>query len=267
MDIKRVLTTVIGLPIVIILFALNKPIFIDILIAIISIIAIYEYSKCAKNKEYKIISWIGYLYSILIAFRSFIDIKAEYILYSGILTVAILFFHIIFSDGKINFADISYTLFGIIYILGLIVFIPLIYSLKKGNLLIWIVFIAAWGTDTFAYIFGIKIGKHKFTKISPKKSIEGCICGIFGALICLLVYTYFLNNIWGLDFSYLKIAIMAIVLSIMGQIGDLSASAIKRNFDVKDFGNIFPGHGGILDRLDSVIFIAPFVYLSIMYLL
>ena len=172
MDKKRVLTTVIYFPLVIIIILLNKPILIDILISVVAIRAFYEFTNCAKNKNYKIISWIGYIYAILIAFRQFININLEYIIYLLLLTVTVLFSHVIISNGKIKFEDIAYTLFGLIYIIGFSVFIPIIYSLENGKLLIWFVFFAAWGTDTFAYLIGKRFGKHKFSKISPNKSIE-----------------------------------------------------------------------------------------------
>ena len=156
--------------------------------------------------------------------------------------------------------DISLTLFGICYIVLFLLFLPLIMAGENGKLMIWYAIFAAWGTDTFAYIIGSKIGKHKFTEISPKKSIEGCIAGTLGSLVFIIPYTIFLNTAKGMNLNYFAIIGISLVLSILGQIGDLSASAIKRYVGVKDFGNLFPGHGGMLDRIDSVIFIAPFAY-------
>ena len=267
MNIKRILTTVIGLPIVIFIIALNKLILINILISLVALRAIYEITNCAKNKNHKIISWIGYIYAILIAFINIIPMQIEYIIYSIIVTMLILFFHVIVTNGKITFEDISYTLFSLIYIIGLIVFIPLIYWLKNGNILIWYVFISAWGTDTFAYIIGKHFGKHKFSKISPYKTIEGCVAGTLGSIILTIIYTIVMNNIFNMQINYVLIGIMGLILSLVGQIGDFAASVIKRHFEVKDFSNLFPGHGGMVDRIDSVICIAPFVYLFVTMLL
>ena len=132
---------------------------------------------------------------------------------------------------------------------------------KNGKILIWYVFVCAWGTDVFAYIVGRTIGKHKFSQVSPNKSIEGCIGGIIGAVIISLLFTYVLNVFFMLKFSYILVIGIAICLSIVGQIGDFAASSIKRYVGIKDFSNLIPGHGGMLDRLDSVIFIAPFAYI------
>ena len=156
---------------------------------------------------------------------------------------------------------------GIVYIIGFLSFIPLIYARENGKLLIWYVFLIAWGTDTFAYITGKYLGKHKFSKISPNKTIEGCIGGIIGAVVFTMLYTLYLNLHYNLDYQYLVIVVATLILSILSQIGDFSASVIKRHFGVKDFSNMFPGHGGMIDRIDSVIFIAPFAYFFIVNLL
>ena len=159
-----------------------------------------------------------------------------------------------------NYADIAISGFGIVYIIGFVLFIPLIYALNDGKFLIWYLAIAAWGTDTFAYSVGMRFGKHKLTPISPKKTIEGSIGGVIGAVIISLIYTYIINRTGSMEISYLSIAAIAIVLSILSQIGDLAASSIKRYTGIKDFGELIPGHGGMLDRIDSILFIAPFAY-------
>ena len=123
------------------------------------------------------------------------------------------------------------------------------------------ILIAAWGTDVFAYLIGKKFGKHKFSKVSPKKSIEGCIAGTIGAVLIMILYTFILNTYFQFNYSYIYIIIIGIVLSLIGQIGDFSASCIKRYVDIKDYSNLLPGHGGMLDRIDSVLFLAPFAYL------
>jgi len=194
----------------------------------------------------------GYLSTLLIAFPS-----EKALLYFIPTIVTILFLHIVLTDMKINFQDISITIFGIVYITMFMMFIPMIRNMENGVLLIWYLLFASWGTDIFAYIVGKLIGKHKFSKISPNKSIEGCIGGIIGTVIVMVIFT----AIFKIEISYIYLIIMAMVLSILSQIGDFSASSIKRYMDIKDFSNLIPGHGGMLDRIDSLIFIAPFAYL------
>ena len=111
---------------------------------------------------------------------------------------------------------------------------------------------------------GKYLGKHKFSEISPKKTIEGCIGGLIGAVLFVLIYTAFLNKVFNTNISYILMTSYAIIWSILGQIGDFAASTIKRYTGIKDYSNLLPGHGGMLDRFDSVIFIAPFAYILLM---
>ena len=127
------------------------------------------------------------------------------------------------------------------------------------------IFLAAWGTDTFAYCTGMLIGKHKMTPLlSPKKTIEGAIGGLVGTALLGVLYGFLIANKLRLDFNPMVIfPIVCVVGGVISMIGDLAASAIKRNFDIKDYGTLIPGHGGILDRFDSIIIVAPIVYLLI----
>ena len=261
MKAKRYITALIGFPIVALVLILGNKYVIDVTFAIVAAISLYEYNNALKLKT-KPIVWLGYLACVLIALIHVlpIDYLITIIGISLPVSILVLFLNTIISNNKINIVDISLTLFGICYIVVFLLFLPILLTGENGKLLIWYVIFAAWGTDTFAYIVGSKIGKHKFTEISPKKSIEGCIAGTIGAVIINILYTVYLNVGRGMDINYFAIAGIAFALSIIGQIGDLSASAIKRHVGVKDFGNIFPGHGGMLDRIDSVIFIAPFAY-------
>ena len=161
---------------------------------------------------------------------------------------------------KTNFKDISYTFFGISYVVFFMMFIAFINGMKDGKILIWYAICAAWVTDIFAYLVGKNFGKHKFSEVSPKKSIEGCIGGTIVAVVVILIYTYVVNTYLNMSYSYTYIAAISVVLSLIGQIGDFAASSIKRYVDIKDYSNLIPGHGGIVDRIDSLLFIAPFAY-------
>ena len=134
-------------------------------------------------------------------------------------------------------------------------------NITNGKILIWYVFLASWGTDIFAYLIGKHFGKHKFTQISPNKSIEGCVGGILGAVVAILIYTFVCNNVFNMSINYFYAIFISILLSCISQIGDLAASSIKRYCGIKDYSNLIPGHGGMLDRIDSVLFLAPFAYL------
>lgn len=272
MNMKRVLTAVIGFPIVVAVLILANKYIIDVIVAGVACIAMHEYIKSAANKDIHVIKWVSYLSVLGIAFLHLIPIEIyiNVLLFAIPVLLLILFFHVIVTNMKITFKDVAFTFIGIIYIYSFLAFLPAIFGLEgnvSGKMLIWYVFLTAWGTDTFAYMFGMKIGKTKFSKVSPNKSIEGCVAGTIGAIVCSLLYTLLLNVIGGVNISYLLIGICAFILSIIGQIGDFSASVIKRYFEVKDFSNIFPGHGGMLDRIDSVMFIAPFAYMMCLIIL
>ena len=127
--------------------------------------------------------------------------------------------------------------------------------LEDGAIIVWLIFIGSWGSDTCAYCVGMLFGKHKIIpKLSPKKSLEGSIGGVVGAALIGYLYALALSSkITGIDNPKLLFAIIGASSSLISQIGDWAASAIKRNFDIKDYGKLIPGHGGILDRFDSVI--------------
>lgn len=266
MDIKRVTSALLGFPLVVIILTLGNKYIVDIFLAAIAFLSMQEYFN-AVEKESKPVRWIGYIACLFIALIHIIPENVPSEIVNNILMLAIpllvliLFAQVIITNMKTNFKDISYTLFGIIYIITCISFLALIRGKENGRILVWYAIIAAWGTDTFAYIIGKRFGKHKFSQISPKKSIEGCIAGVIGAIVISIIYTIIMNSIYNLGYSYIYITIVTFGLSIIGQMGDFAASSIKRHVDVKDYSNLIPGHGGMLDRIDSLIFLAPFAYI------
>lgn len=198
MDVKRILTSVLGLPAIIALIIFGNNIIIDIFFAVVATFAIREYfGAFEKSKKAKPIKWIGYLIALSISIlRLFhvqssltsIDVDMMNVMFSLIIfAVFVVFFHILNSGMKKNIVDGAVTLFGILYVPVLIMFLPMIYSQKNGQILIFYVIICGWITDIFAYLGGkIFSGrKHKFSKISPNKSIEGCIAGALRCNGCI----------------------------------------------------------------------------------
>ena len=261
MDIKRLTSGLIGFPIVLIILLFGNKYVVDVFMALVAVLAISEYFN-AIVKIAKPIKWLGYLSCVSVALihlipEQFLGITIALSIPTVLL---ILFAEVIATDMEINFKDIAYTFLGIFYVVFFIMFIAFIYGMPNGKVLVWYAIFAAWGTDIFAYLVGKYFGKHKFSKVSPKKSIEGCIAGVVGAVALMLIFTYFANTYWGLNVSYWYIALIGVALSLLGQIGDFAASSIKRYVDIKDYSNLIPGHGGMLDRIDSLIFLAPFAY-------
>ena len=265
MDIKRITSALLGFPLVVIILAFGNTYVVDIFLALIAMLGMQEYFN-AVSKEAKPVRWLGYMSCLSIALIHIIPEDFNVQLQTKILMLIIptimlvLFLHVIITNMKINFKDIAYTLFGIIYVIGCIIFLSLLRGIQNGRILIWYAIIAAWGTDIFAYVIGKRFGKHKFSEVSPKKSVEGCIAGILGAVGIAVLYTLAINKIFNLQYSYLFVIIVTAILSMIGQVGDFAASSIKRYVDIKDYSNLIPGHGGMLDRIDSLMFLAPFAY-------
>ncbi len=262
MDIKRITSALLGFPLVVIILVFGNKYIVDVAFAVIAAMSLHEYFNAFKSKARPII-WIGYIAAALIAFIHVFPLEHAITIVSILIPsgITLLFLHVILTDMKINVKDIAITFFGICYIPLFIMFIPLINGMENGKIFVWYIILAAWGTDTVAYIVGKTLGKHKFSKISPNKTIEGCIGGTIGAIVIILIYTYICNTYFNLNISYIYITLISAVLSIIGQIGDFAASSIKRYVEIKDFSNLIPGHGGMLDRIDSIIFIAPFAYM------
>lgn len=262
MNVKRLTSgLVVGLVLIIILLIPNNFIT-GIIFTLIALKAMDEYIN-AISKVCKPIKWIAYLSCLIVLIITFIseEYLTRILLISIPFTLLILFMQVILTNMKTTFKDMAYTFLGICYISVFIMFLSLINNMENGKLLLIYIFIASWGTDIFAYMIGSRIGKHKFSKVSPKKSIEGCIAGILGSIILTIIYTVILNTVFSIKYSYIIMGISGMILSIIGQIGDFSASCIKRYVDIKDYSNLLPGHGGMLDRIDSVLFIAPFAYI------
>lgn len=168
----------------------------------------------------------------------------------------------VFSKGKLAVND-ALTAAGMIFF---IVFgfssVALLREEPHGGYLYLLIFLSAWITDTGAYFTGVFFGKHKLIPdVSPKKTVEGAIGGIFFCVLTFVVFGVIVAQISDLTPHYFRLALVGAVVSVVSMIGDLIASLIKRKYGVKDYGKIFPGHGGVMDRFDSVLATAPFLFM------
>lgn len=185
-----------------------------------------------------------------------------YFMITVILLLMALMFVYVFAFPRFTANQIMATYFSLIYAPVMLSFIFLTRQLEYGVYLVWMIFISSWISDTCAYLVGVLIGKHKLVpQLSPKKTIEGSIGGILGSALVGALFGFLLldKTLGGNQFGVMLFVIGAIG-SVISQVGDLAASAIKRNHEIKDYGSLIPGHGGIMDRFDSVIFTAPMVY-------
>ena len=245
---KRIISGIIGLLLLIIIiskggYALYLSVY------LVSMIGLREFYKSMNKININPIYILGYIYTTGI-FINMLYIFNYFEILLAFITIILLLITI--KEKNITIEDISITIMGVLYIPFLLSHIVYL----DESLYIWLIFLIPFGTDTFAYISGNLFGKRKLCPdISPNKTIEGSIGGIIGSLILTLTFSmYFrLGPIW-------KIIMLSIICSILAQMGDLVASKIKRRTGIKDYGFIMPGHGGVLDRFDSIILTAPVIY-------
>ncbi|MCC8138072.1 MAG: phosphatidate cytidylyltransferase [Clostridiales bacterium] len=168
----------------------------------------------------------------------------------------------VFRWPRYQTEQVSGAFLGFVYVAVMLSCIYKLRIMENGVYLVWLIFLASWGSDTCAYCVGMLIGKHKMTpNLSPKKSVEGAVGGVAGAALLGVIYAGAVSSrLLGDANHMLSFAIICAVGALISMVGDLAASAVKRNHDIKDFGKLIPGHGGILDRFDSVIFVSPVIF-------
>ncbi len=257
----RISSALLAIPLLVAVLALGGKILLIVLTAV-STIALWEFYNTFHTTDVRPFYMIGILTGAIINITMGVYSNAAL----TYVTAAVVFctltcFVAMIAQNKARILDLGVTLLGLIYVSLLMSMIFLIYSMDHGPIIIWLVFIIAWIGDTFAYFVGINFGKHKLCpEISPKKSVEGAIGGIFGSVLGTLVFGLIVHRITGLKVHNLRLIPISLIGGIMAQMGDLAASLLKRYANIKDFGKLMPGHGGILDRFDSILFTTPVIY-------
>ena len=222
----------------------------------VSLIGMRELYKVMKvsDEHVTVLELVGYLGAVLyyIAMRSDFG---SYGTMAIIISMILILFVYVFGYPKYHAEQVMAAFFGVVYVAVMLSFIYLTRSLPDGKFLVWLIFLCSWGCDTCAYCVGMLIGKHKMAPVlSPKKSIEGAVGGVAGAALLGVIYAAATQG------KMAEYALICAVGALISMVGDLAASAIKRNQNIKDYGKLIPGHGGILDRFDSVIITAPVIY-------
>lgn len=236
---------------------------------VVSIIGFLELTKACRVRTQKInsLEWIGILCVTLYYLVLYFVQDTSYSMQLVIFMLIALMFVYVFGFSKYHANQVMNTYFSLIYAPVMLSFVFLTRQLENGVYLVWMIFISSWISDTCAYLVGVMIGKHKLAPVlSPKKSIEGAVGGVVGAAAVGALFGAYLDSVLYPENFAVTLAIVGGVGSVISQVGDLAASAIKRNHDIKDYGKLIPGHGGIMDRFDSVIFTAPITYFLIIML-
>ena len=266
---KRLVSGVVLLVIAIATMAYGKIPLLAVLF-LISLIAYRELTKvmgaAGENKKFNGLELIGYIgITAYYGVSWFVAAgKADHLLLMAVIMFGFLgeLFVYVITFPKYQATQVAAAYFSFLYAPVMLACTFLTRELPQGLYLVWLILISSWGCDTCAYVVGVLIGKKKiFPVLSPKKSLEGCIGGVVGTMIIAGLYGYFFVEATFPDKSVAWIIVLICGIgAICSMVGDLAASAIKRNHNVKDYGNLIPGHGGIMDRFDSMIVTAPLVY-------
>lgn len=268
---KRLVSSIVLIIIALVTLILGGPV-LAALLFMISVTAYLELTKAAKVRVDKGVSGlemvgiagISIYYLTLYFFQDNL-----YAMLSIIVVFMAGMFVYVFRFPKYHAGQAMAAFFSFVYAPVMLSFIYLTRQTEYGIYIVWLILISSWGCDTCAYIVGMLIGKKKiFPVLSPKKSLEGCIGGVVGAALLGALYSHFVVNpvVNEQEVTWI-VAFICAVGAVMSQVGDLAASAIKRNHEIKDYGKIIPGHGGIMDRFDSVIVTAPMIYFLAIFLI
>ncbi|MCD7783364.1 MAG: phosphatidate cytidylyltransferase [Firmicutes bacterium] len=264
---KRLLTGIILLAVLIPVLIFGDTAALPTLFAVISVVSLYETAKCAgddKGKNLKIMIPVYIIAAVFPFFEFFTENKAVSILMAAgaLAAFAVFFYHVVKFGKAAPISQNALILLMLIYVVGASSSAVSVAVEENGVFLVPLIIICSWGTDIFAYVFGSLFGRHKLSPVvSPKKSIEGSVGGTVMAAALTVAYGAIVSHFTSLSANYAALFVTGILISVISQMGDLNASAIKRSHNVKDFGKIFPGHGGMLDRFDSVIAACPALYI------
>ncbi len=256
------------------IFFCNVPLVLNFFVALLSAAALYEVLIVTKYVESKALISISMLFAFIIPFISEISRMASSLglhfeLGNALFVIIFIYAVILFSTLLLSYKTYSLEHLSLVFLMSVIIpcFLTTIifaHRLTGDRWNIVLIILCAWAADSGGYIFGKLFGRHKLTpKISPKKTVEGAIGAVFTAIGATVIFAYCIDVfIESITVNYIALAIYAFIGSVCAMFGDLVASLIKRSFGVKDFGNLIPGHGGIMDRFDSVLFVSPFLYIA-----
>jgi phosphatidate cytidylyltransferase len=255
---QRIVTAIIALPLLILLLGYANPEIFSIFVAVILFLSLIEFNRMGLGTEYRFEQWLAAAVGAAIIPLLLYDKST---LLFPLLTATILVFSLLFLFRLSVITEVHYRLgwiiLGLVYLPFLLGHLIPLRLLTDGRQWIFLTLITVMSCDTCAYFIGSKIGKRKlYPAVSPNKSVEGAIGGLVGSVLgVLLVKLSFLPVI-----GFFDAVLIGLLLGVVGQLGDLFESLLKRACQVKDSGSMIPGHGGILDRLDSLLFAFPIIY-------
>ena len=261
---KRVIFGVVGLIFVLLALYRFPPIVLEAALAALSALATYELLGSTRLVRDRVMLALAVVYSLTYAFSLSTMAKAQpysAMLSHILLTVFLLalFARLLQKHATVGAQEAACAAFGGICLPYLLLSLIRIFQIPQiGPFLVLLPLVAAWGSDTCALFAGILFGKHKLAPVvSPKKTVEGAVGGVVGATVIMLAVVAVFNRFTPVDIPFFAAAVLGAVGAVIGQLGDLTFSVIKRQTGIKDYGNLIPGHGGVLDRFDSLTMVAP----------
>ena len=260
----RVITAIVMVALMIPFFVFSHTVAFPILMAFLGVVGVFEMQGCIGTRKHGIASVPPMLVAAGLPFLVRFGNGERIFDYLFPIAFALIAFELIVAvfSGEV-FGVESAALSGAtgVYVAFGFASLVMLRDLPFGQYIYFLAFIIPWVTDTFAYFSGRLFGKHKLIPtVSPKKTVEGSVGGTVFAVILTVLYGFVVGQISDAKPDYLSLAIVAFVVSLLSQCGDLVMSLVKRRFGIKDYGKLFPGHGGVLDRFDSIVCTAPFLY-------
>ncbi|MDO4267690.1 MAG: phosphatidate cytidylyltransferase [Eubacteriales bacterium] len=233
---------------------------------LISLIGMFELYRVLKL-ERTLLGAVGYLTAV--SYYAIVWYEGqEHVTLMAIAALMVLMGLYVFRFPRYKTEEVTAAFFGVFYVAVMLSYLYQVRAMTDGRYLVWLIFLSSWGCDTSAYCAGRLFGKHKLAPVlSPKKTIEGAVGGVAGAALLGGVFAAaFSGHMISVAEPVAACAIACAIAAVISQVGDLAASAIKRNHNIKDYGHLIPGHGGILDRFDSMLFTAPAIYFALTFL-
>jgi phosphatidate cytidylyltransferase len=266
----RIITAIVAIGILIPILVFSHTLVLPIAAAICALISVFEIAGCVDVRRKWSLSIPTYLFSatilflVTVHFVGYMEIPNFIPILFAISYVYMFLVFVItmFSKGDVKFSQAAELVALTIYVLiGFLSIVLLRRGVDMGQYLYLLIFLGAWMTDTGAYFVGVFFGKHKLIpEVSPKKTVEGAFGGVLGCILGYVIFGVVIDMFFNVTVNYLALILLAVGISVISQCGDLVASYVKRERGIKDYGFIFPGHGGIMDRFDSIIAVAPTIY-------
>ena len=255
---QRIISAFFGIILLIVVMLCNHHVF-NFAVVCISTMAVFEVIGALGIRNHRMMTVVSLFLPAAVMGTSYFS--REYIYPVVFLYLAVLLLVMLFGHKNNSFNEVSKFFAATVMITISFIHLSYVRCMENGLICVWLIFIGSWITDTFAYFTGLAFGKHKLApSISPKKTIEGSVGGIIGVTAIITAYSVICSNIMKLDVNIYAVIAIGLLSGVFSQLGDLCASVIKRENGVKDFGKIMPGHGGVMDRFDSFLFVAPTVY-------